>query len=449
MIGVGREPDPRDPFIGFSRVVPLFERDGDRMRTKMARQLYFRPESFAANKPATERRLFVLGGSTVQGRPYAVETAFSTWLELTLGAADPGHTWEVVNCGGVSYASYRLVPILAEVLEYAPDLVIVYTGHNEFLEERTYDHVKQAPWFSRAHPTLSRLHAFNAARGLWLRLTSTEPPRSPTLPVEVAAMLDRPGGLDRYHRDDAWYEGVTEHFEHNLLAMQALAADQDVPLVFVDPVSDLLDTPPFKSEPTPNLPASDAERAAALLTRANDPSLGAPDRRAAASEATRIDPRRALARYLYGHASFDAGDYDVARRELVAAKDEDICPLRMREPLHRALARVCRDTGTPLVDVRGLFESLSPHGLPGRRWLADHVHPTIAGHKRIAALLFEHLASTGFVSLEPGWERRRDRAFSEHEASLPRNYAEQARIRLEGLQLWAHGHAEPSPPTSR
>ena len=85
---------------------------------------------------------YCLGGSTVQGRPYAIETSFTTWLELNLRTADPRYQWEVVNCGGVSYASYRLVPILRELLAYEPDLFIICTGHNEFLEDRTYASVK-------------------------------------------------------------------------------------------------------------------------------------------------------------------------------------------------------------------------------------------------------------------------------------------------------------------
>ena len=31
-------------------------------------------------------------------------------LELSLRAARPEREWDVINCGGVSYASYRLVP---------------------------------------------------------------------------------------------------------------------------------------------------------------------------------------------------------------------------------------------------------------------------------------------------------------------------------------------------
>src|SRR5690606_6623553 len=107
-----------------------------------ARQVYFRPESFPIRKGLGEYRIFCLGGSTVQGRPYSVETSFTTWLEISLHAADPSRKWNVVNCGGVSYASYRLAPILEEVLRYEPDMIVLCTGHNEFLEDRTYRGVK-------------------------------------------------------------------------------------------------------------------------------------------------------------------------------------------------------------------------------------------------------------------------------------------------------------------
>ena len=53
-------------------------------------------------------------------------------------AADPSRRWEVINAGGISYASYREAKLVEEIARYQPDLVLVYSGHNEFLEERTY-----------------------------------------------------------------------------------------------------------------------------------------------------------------------------------------------------------------------------------------------------------------------------------------------------------------------
>ena len=106
LLGLGRATDYDDPFVGFSAIQPLFVKNeaAGRYEIAPARLEHFCADSFAAEKPAKEFRIFVLGGSTVQGRPWLIETSFTTWLEISLKAADPSRQWQVVNCGGVSEA---------------------------------------------------------------------------------------------------------------------------------------------------------------------------------------------------------------------------------------------------------------------------------------------------------------------------------------------------------
>ncbi len=134
-----------NPIKSLEHLRPLFELDDatDRYKIPDWRLTFFCRQSFSRIKSPGTRRVFVLGGSTVQGRPFATETAFSTWLKLRLEAADPDARFEVVNCGGVSYASYRVAKIMEEVIAYQPDAIVIYTGHNEFLEDRTYAAVRE------------------------------------------------------------------------------------------------------------------------------------------------------------------------------------------------------------------------------------------------------------------------------------------------------------------
>ncbi len=165
--GWGRETSFDDPYAGFSEIHPLFVRDqsGTRFEIAPGRLKYFAQDSFPAEKSSDTFRIFCLGGSTVQGRPYSISTAFSSWLRLSLTAADETQNWEVVNCGGISYASYRLVPILKECLTHQPDLIVICTGHNEFLEERTYKQIKHAsPTWTYTHNLLSRLRSIALLR---------------------------------------------------------------------------------------------------------------------------------------------------------------------------------------------------------------------------------------------------------------------------------------------
>ena len=107
LLDVGKPESYVDPFVGFSRVHPLFELDEDAgvYRTVASRELYFGTQQFSAGKAANEFRIFGLGGSTVRGRPYQTDTAFLKWLELELSGRDPSRTVQTINCGGLSYAS--------------------------------------------------------------------------------------------------------------------------------------------------------------------------------------------------------------------------------------------------------------------------------------------------------------------------------------------------------
>jgi hypothetical protein len=167
LLDLGRPSRFEDPFIGFSSARPLFvlSDDGTRFEIPRSRQTHFRPESFASVKPPDEVRIFCIGDSTVQGNPWSIETSFTTWLELSLNAADPTRRWRVVNCGGISYASYRMVPILEELLHRGPDLFIIHCSHNEFLEDRTYDRIKRTPRaIARPHERLAQFRSYNLFR---------------------------------------------------------------------------------------------------------------------------------------------------------------------------------------------------------------------------------------------------------------------------------------------
>ncbi|MCH8149945.1 MAG: SGNH/GDSL hydrolase family protein, partial [Planctomycetes bacterium] len=310
-----------DPFVGFSAVRPLFvlSEDGRRYEIPRGRQKFFRPESFAAEKGADEFRIFCLGGSTVQGRPLAIETSFTTWLEIALAEADPRRRWEVVNCGGVSYASYRLAPILEEVLLYKPDLIVLYTGHNEFLEDRTYRSLKEQSAAMRGVlEQVSRLRTFTLLREVGLRLVgdaSGETPGRPILKTEVEALLDYRGGLEMYHRDDAWRRDVVQHFRYNLRRMVAMAHDAGAPVVLVNPVCNLRDSPPFKAQHRDGLTPEERRRWSELWSSAEQHYASDMQKAAALlRRAVEIDPLHAGAHYQLGKC-YDALGQDVQAGE--------------------------------------------------------------------------------------------------------------------------------------
>lgn len=447
--------DQRDPYIGIHEQRPLFVARPaiGRYEIPPSRQLLFRPESFAWPKPRNEFRIFCLGGSTVQGRPFAIETAFPTWLELGLQEAEPSRTWEVVNCGGVSYATYRLVPIVREVLDYQPDLLVLYTGHNEFLEDRSYAHLKQrSALLHTLGIHLSRLRLVQFPRHLWRpggeSWTSHQP--STTLATEVDALLDYRGGLADYHRDVAWQRTVIDHFTYNLAKMLQLAAQAGVPVILIDPVSNLRDTPPFKSVVDARLSSRQQTRFRELWSQARAlPAGQEKEQQRLLNQALNIDPHHAAAHFLLGHVYERLERYEQAQACYLRAKDEDICPLRMLESMHVVLRHTATRLGIPLVEVRSAWEQQAKHGLVGNDLLLDHVHPSIAGHQQIGRMLVEQIAALEMVHRQPGWKSRQQRRFTAHLAGLDAAYFARGKERLKGLQRWTEGRSNKlKPPAS-
>lgn len=446
---LGRPSLHDDPFVGFSAVYPLFvlNEEETQYEIPISRLKFFYPESFPRAKAANEYRIFCLGGSTVAGRPYQTETSFTTFLELALNTAAPERRWEVVNCGGISYASYRLAPIVKEVLEYKPDLFILYTGHNEFLEDRTYRSVKQSPWIlaaPRAH--LSRLRTTTLLRTAFhnWREGSGQPERKPELTAEVNALLDYRGGLEDYHRDAAWRQGVIAHYRANLQRIVRMGQDAGVPLVLVNPVCNLRSCPPFKSEHRAELTADELRQWTNLWSEAR--TLYRNNVRRALKllrQAEAIDDQFAGLHYDIAKCSESIGLIGEARRAYVKAKELDVCPLRILAEMNDAVHEVSRNTGVPLVDVRALFASLSRDGTPGGDLLVDHVHPSIKGHQRIANALVAALTDQKIVSPPADWRQRSDARYREHVKSLGKGYFALGNERLKALRLWTQGRTGP------
>jgi lysophospholipase L1-like esterase len=448
-----------DPFVGFRSTRPLFvlSNDGARYEIPKARQTYFQAESFAAHKPDNEYRTFVLGESTVQGNPYGIQTSFTTWLEIALTAADPARKWEVVNCGGISYASYRLAPVLEEVLAYQPDLVILCVGHNEFLEARTFEHVAdRGELLNASLAAASRWRTFNLAREAYLRtqgVSSSQPAASrPILPTEVDVLLDYRGGLEEYHHDADLRRGAVAQYEYNLRRMVQMARDAGVPMILIDPVCNLADTPPFKSEHRPGLSVEDQHRWTELSEEASRRQRGedrdAGEAVALLEQACQIDPDHAGGWYNLAKCYEIVGRWNDARRAYLRAKDADVCPLRILEPMHEVVSRVAEQYDVPLVDAQQRFADRSAHGITSGSWLADHVHPTIEGHQVLADELVGTLTQHGIVDPLPDWEATKRKRYTEHYNSLDALYFAKGLEHLKMLRNWSAGRAERIRPTT-
>ncbi len=435
-----------DPLVDLHQLRPLFvlNRPEGRWEIPPERFNFFRPDSFLADKPPGSRRIFVLGGSTVQGRPYATETSFATWLRLRLQAASPETQFEVVNCGGVSYASYRVAKVLDEILDHQPDAIVIYTGHNEFLEDREYAEVRDMgavrQWLARIAASLRTV--------TWIRnkLSRPTPPPNP-MSGEVDARLDHVGGLDKYRRDPIWRSGVERHFAETLDRMVTAAELAGVPTILCVPAGDLVNTPPFKVARANRWHRGKPTALRDAWAIAQNSEAGIDERLAACEAYLAIDPEHAGANYLAGRLHAQRGDNAAAIRYLTAARDHDVCPLRATTPIIQAVRETASDRNVPLIDS---IANLDQRDLQGRRiadgiadpeFFVDHVHPTIAGHQVLGHKIALQIGKLGWFSADAAADARYEALAVQHAEQLGEAYYARGQQRLEGLRRWAAGRA--------
>ncbi len=390
-----------DPLVGFDRGSRLFVPlgDGQLMRTNPAKLAFFNDQKFWVKRTKKTYRIFCVGGSTTYGHPYRDGTSFCGWLRARLSDADPDRDWQVINCGGISYASYRICHVMQELADYQPDLFIFYEGHNEFLEERTYGDLKnrgsvmQFADFVRTRTRMGTVIHGTLQPG-------KAKPESNLLSGEVEAILDRTVGPESYHRDPQWNQGVVEHFRLSLDRACGIAKSAGAKIIFVKPACNLRDFSPFKSESSP-LAAQDAAKWQHLVQEGRQLRDTSRFDQAAERfiEASRIDPRHALTLWETGDVLFKAGQQREARDYFVRAIDEDVCPLRASTTISDSVVEVATRSGVPWIDFPKLLEdqleATAGHRIPGDESFLDHLHPTIEQNRRLAWALYDQLVKFG------------------------------------------------------
>lgn len=453
MAGWGAESPSTGHYAEFAAVRPLFVLDQESGRYNVAenRRLYFAKESFAASKADNEFRIFVFGGSTVQGRPFSIATSFTTFLEMALQQARPDVCWEVVNCGGISYASYRLLPIMRECLAYEPDLYITCTGHNEFLEFLTYSPVTERNAITSGYSWLSRLNSFHLAERLLPRDSDITDQlngvNGRVLPEEVDAILDHNGGLDAYRRAALQPVQIVESFRANLQQMVAMTKAANVPFVLMQPPSNIRDSPPFKSEFSDSSSPELRESISSRLKEASE--LLVSDKNAAIrilESVAQDDPAFALGWYQLGRALVYANRPREAKAALIAARDEDVCPLRMTSQLAAVMSEVAVANDTPLLVGEDILATESRNDLLGSSTLVDHIHPSFKSHQKIGIALTKLMSRLKLVHYSyDEWESATSAQLEDHIQSLDDMYFLRGRQTLSLLKAWTEGRADGPP----
>ncbi len=395
-----------DPYLNFGQVDSFFVRKEihGKPHYQVANREVYRERNiiFPVQKQLKTFRVFCLGGSASAGWPHPAEEIYSAYLQSALQRQYPEHTIEVINVSAHAYAAYRVRLIFQEIIRFEPDLIVIYSGNNEFIEKRVYS--EKPSWHDPLLSTMNhsylvrRVKGSSLGRRLWPENTLL-PEERQHVAYEQWSKIEQLA-LD-LRQNPRQYEKVKEHYEFSIQSMARAARERNVPVILVTVPVNLRDWRPnvsYQPVKGETLGAWEQQYRAGrrLLLLGN--AAGAVQ---AFSTATHISPLHAESHFMLGLALETVHDYDGALLAYGRARDLDHNPFRAPSDLNRILRQIAgRFDNVSLADAEQAFQAASAPLAPGFDLFLDYVHPTKRGNLLLAQAVYTEIVKRNLIRAE-------------------------------------------------
>lgn len=311
-------------------------------------------QEFLLPKPFKTKRVFVIGESV------AAEFGGGEDSSLTKLAAQVIPSWKLehINCGMGAYNTTGIALVLDEILDYEPDLVIVFSGNNE--GPGGYEVCAKLGHLNRRYQILKeRLKSLGAS------------------PFEI----DRKISLKNHER--------------KLRNMVVSAKKKGIPVVLCTLPANLKDYAPGEIAPFGN----------ELFVRAwiemeNRDYL----------EAIRLfnnlleqNPREPFSNYFLARCLERVGRFDEVEKYYEEALEWDSQMDRCSKSRNNNIRKIAREEGVILADLVPAFKQTAPHGLVGDSMITDGVHWFGRYNPLVAYVILKALSKDKTFADEKDW----------------------------------------------
>jgi len=373
----------------FDNIPDLFERrhtpTGDILFSRYFPTRYYvsdqnyRGKIMAVVKTPKIFRIFSFGGSSTAGSPWGHEASFSRFLEDELNALKrQGTTVEVINFGGSGYGSTRALGLVKAAIQYQPDLIIIYAGHNEMWDNYVYLDLARDGVKAGLRRFGDRLYTVRVARKL-LEQKLAKPPERVNLLTEnsmfIPPLLKENKGFKAPERGY-----LATQFRQNMLSIIQTARARHVPVLLVSEPSHFFYLPSW-------YPGEGEQEQARLVSemRAAHERHDLGLARLRANEILRLNTQNPQAHFYLGLMDKVAGDYKDAREHFLAAIDFDEKPERYTRA-YRSIQQSLENpaVGVYFVDAWKVVGDFLDDGLLDGRLFVDKMHPIVECNKLIA-----------------------------------------------------------------
>lgn len=338
------------------------------------------PEIFSANKDSHQFRIFVLGESAARGE-FLADFSFARMLQAVLQSNNLQIKVETINTGIPAINSWVINEIAGEIVDYQPDLVIIYAGHNEFIGP----YGPASVFSGNAGRLAAKTGIFASSLHLIRKLKSDKLPENLQQGWQGLEMF----ASNRIEPDDMRIETCRANWRKNLSEMLGKLKSKAIPTIICSVPSNLRDCPPFMSK---KLNPSNEELIEKLVQYYDEKDWQNLDQLFSQNQI--LLEKHALANWLWGQSKLHLGEAKLAKPIFKKARDLDCFKVRTTSGMNLTTGEVASSTGAYFIDLDPFFSQASKDEITGNELIYDHVHLTEKGHYIAAKAIFNKIKSS-------------------------------------------------------
>lgn len=318
-----------------------------------------RPAKFYSKKSDNTLRIFVIGGSVAYN-------FYDYPFKETLTSLFPQKNFEIIYCGAGAYDSYRTYLVEKEVLSYNPDLIIVFSGNNEFYNQVTVN--------------LGRYYLRKFVERFWLY-------------HKLRSRLQLLAGTNQSKAEIACRDRETKlrDYEKNIRSIVKAAKSKKVPIILCTLPVNFRDSPPAVYRPL-----SKSFISANFLFEKKDYEGAILEFRRFLEE----NPDDAFGLYFLGRAYDKMEYYQEAKKYYLRALDLSYgSGMRASPKSNTVLRKICIEEKIPLADLELAFMDIAPYGLLGREQFMDSCHWYLDYNSLVAEVIINEMLRDNRIAL--------------------------------------------------
>ncbi len=319
------------------------------------------PDGFEKVKSDSTFRVFVMGGSSAAGWPFAHSAAFSRHIKRRLELLYPHNKIEVINLGIAAVNSFTLRDFLTDVLKLKPDLILFYFGHNEYygaLGVASAESFGNSRYLTNLLLSLENYKTTQLVKSIIkniYKLISSKPTSGKANETLMEKMI---GESAIPLNSELYWDGI-DQFKDNFTDMLNMLKKAKVNVIISTLESNLMQKP-FISIPSDSLPSA--------IT-------------------------------VFHEAKQKLAENNLTSAKNLFYKAKDLDGLRFRAPveINNVIKQLSHQFNYPLINVDSVFNANSPNGIVGYNLTVDHLHPNVKGYDLLGKIFYKKMLEMNYL----------------------------------------------------